>query len=213
MPSEESGATPGREIHQERGRRTYEALITTGFALLERYEFDEITISDLEREAGYSVGAFYARFHSKDEFLSALVAQHLDYRNRIREQMFAEADPATLADELIRELVTYYWKHRRFWRAALMRGMRDPQFWRPFHRQSRLSIAALTDKLAELAGRELTEDERDNVRYALQIALGMINNAIVNRPGPTFDQGKKKFVENLVRAFRLVSDYDRLTGR
>lgn len=213
MLSDGAGATPGRQIRQQRGRRTYDALIATGFKLLERHEFDEITIADLAREAGYSVGAFYARFHSKDEFLSALVAQHLEYRNQVRDEMFADADRDTLADELIRELVTYYWKHRRFWRAALMRGMRDPEFWKPFHKQGRLSIVALQVKLGELAGRELTDDEKGNVRYAFQIALGMINNSIVNRPGPTFDQGKRKFVENLVRAFRLVSDYDRLTRR
>jgi hypothetical protein len=47
------------------------------------------------------------------------------------------------------------------------------------------------------------------VRFAFQIALGTINNAILNRPGPSFI-GQAEFIDNLARAFRLVSDYDRL---
>jgi len=183
MSMEEASQILGREIRQERGRKTYDTLIATGFRLLEEREFDEITIADLAREAGYSVGAFYARFHSKDEFLSALVAQHIEYRNRVRDRMFANADRETLAEDLVRELVGYYWNRRRFWRAALLRGMRDPVFWTPFHEQGKLSIDALIARLSGLAGRALTSSEQANIRYALQITLGMINNAIVNAGG------------------------------
>ncbi len=45
----------------------------------------------------------------------------------------------------------------------------------------------------------------------LQVALGTINNTIINRPGPIF-MGQASFVENLSRAFRLVSGYDDLMG-
>ena len=48
---------------------------------------------------------------------------------------------------------------------------------------------------------ELIEDlvrEDTNVRFAFQVALGTINNAFMNRPGPIFI-GPASFVEYLAR--------------
>ena len=62
-----------RRIRQKRSQKTYDALISTAFKLLEQREFDEISIADLAQKAGYSVGAFYARFKSKDELFDAML--------------------------------------------------------------------------------------------------------------------------------------------
>jgi AcrR family transcriptional regulator len=67
-------------MQQRRGRKTYDALIEAGFALLEHRELEAIPIAELAKLAGYSTGAFYARFHSKDEYFDALVARHLERR-------------------------------------------------------------------------------------------------------------------------------------
>jgi hypothetical protein len=45
----------------------------------------------------------------------------------------------------------------------------------------------------------------------VQLALGTINNTIINRPGPIF-MDQALFVDNLARAFRLVSGYDELAA-
>jgi hypothetical protein len=61
------------------------------------------------------------------------------------------------------------------------------------------------------ANRDLTEQEERNVRFAVQVTLGTINNTIINRPGPIF-MGQAEFVENLTRALRLVSGYDEVVA-
>jgi hypothetical protein len=66
-------------------------------------------------------------------------------------------------------------------------------------------------RITERIRRPLTSTEDANVRFAFQIALGTINNAIINRPGPIF-MGQAAFIDNLARAFRLVSGYDTLMG-
>jgi len=65
--------------------------------------------------------------------------------------------------------------------------------------------------MSKRAERELTPSEEMNVRFAFQIVFGTINNAIINSPGPIF-LGQTLFIENLARAFRVVSDYDNLVG-
>jgi AcrR family transcriptional regulator len=181
-PAEPFGAE--LRIRQKRSQITYDALIDTCFELLREKEFDEISIAELAQEAGYSVGAFYARFKSKDELFDAMVRQHVENRREVRRRQFATAGDDELLHELLDETVHYYWGRRRFWRALLAR-------------------------FAARAGRALTGAQQVNVRFAVQLAFGLINNTILNRPGPFFLE-QNLFVENLVRAFKLVSGYDDL---
>lgn len=203
--------SPGRTIRQERSRKTYEALVITGFKLLEKREFESITIAELAGAAGYSVGAFYARFESKDEFFEAMVAHHIRVRLRAHQRLFATASRETLVDAIIGDLVKYYWRHRRFWRAALLRSTNDPEFWAPLNEAAQGFVASLMDRIEKDSGRPLTEQERSNIRFAIHIVFGMVNNRIVNRPRPSL-LGHSTFIENLARAFRLVSDYAHLAG-
>lgn len=207
-----SAQPPGRAIKQDRGRKTYAALVETGFTMLESRDFESLSIAELARSAGYSVGAFYARFNSKDEFFDALVAQHLERRDRSRELLFAKSADDVLIDAVVRDIVTYYSKHRGFWRAALIRSSRDPSFWDPMRQQGHVFSNMLIDRIESQLGRQLSKPERTNVQFAFQVLFGTINNSIMNRPGPVF-MGQRNFVASLVRTFRLVSGYDRMLGR
>jgi AcrR family transcriptional regulator len=210
MSSVGTALASSKRIRQKRSQKTYEALIGTTFKLLQQREFDEISIAELAQKAGYSVGAFYARFRSKDELFDALLAQHIEDRFAARKRIFAGATDETLVADLMEDLVDYYWTRRRFWRAALIRSMKDPEFWEPVRRQGLEFGAWLIERIGARAGRPLTEPEQANVRFALQLTLGTINNTIINRPGPIFME-QVLFVEQLTRAFRLVSGYDALT--
>jgi AcrR family transcriptional regulator len=200
---------PGRTIQQARSRRTYDALIAAGFKLLRQSEFELITIARIADAAGYSVGAFYARFNSKDEFFEAMVARHLQERTEAQKRLLADAPHDELIRTWIEGIVKYYWKRRAFWRAVLMRSTNDPEFWTPIDHNARTFVNALTARIASDSGRPLTESESTNVRFAIHMVLSMINNRIVNRPRPSLI-GSSTFVDNLSRAFLLISDFDRL---
>lgn len=199
------------KIRQKRGQVTYDALIDTAFALLEHKEFDEISIAELAQKAGYSVGAFYARFRSKDELFAALLTRHLADRRQTRAAQFGAARDETLIHDLLDETVRYYWERRRFWCAALIRSIRDPELWAPVRKLSHELADALIARIATRAGRTLAAQERANVRFAVQVAFGTINNTILNRPGPFF-MDQARFVDSLARAFALISGYDRFTA-
>ena len=198
-----------QRIRQKRGQVTYDALIETCFELLREKEFDQISIAELAQKAGYSVGAFYARFRSKDELFDAMVQQHIQNRHKVRQRQFQETNEARLLHALLEETVHYYWGRRGFWRAALIRSIREPAFWAPMRKLSHEFADALLARFAARAGRALTSGEEANVRFAVQLAFGLINNTILNRPGPFFLE-QDLFIDNLVRAFKLVSGYDEL---
>ncbi len=196
----------GLNIMQKRSKKTFDALIKTSFRLLKKREWDSITVAELSRAAGYSVGAFYARFRSKEELLDALAAHHRKDRKTALDRFFSSHNDDDFIDELIKDIVHYHWNNRNFWRTAQVRGMRDPEFWEPM-RQGGHDVANKTiEILSEQAGRPLTDEEEINVRFAFQITFGTLNNTIINRPGPIF-MNQRRFIEKLARAFRLVSNY------
>ena len=201
---------PGRTIRQARSRKSYKAFIEAGFALLEDKEFEDITIAGIAREAGYSVGAFYARFASKDEFLDAMIAYHIEERSGQRDHLLDNEPHETLIESLIDGLVNYYWKRRGFWRAVLMRSTTDPELWAPIRVSAQTFVARLTERIQRDSGRALTPEEEANIRFAIHMVLGVVNNRIVNRPSPSLYGSRTTLVANLTRAFRLVSDYDNL---
>ena len=71
------GAAPGA-LHsvaapkQRRSERTLRRLLDAGEALIEEKGLADVSVPDIVRRAGSSVGGFYARFRDKNELLRAL---------------------------------------------------------------------------------------------------------------------------------------------
>jgi AcrR family transcriptional regulator len=194
----------GRAIKQERGRVTYDSLIDTGFRMLEERDIEAISIAELARIAGYSVGAFYARFHSKDEFFDALISKHLEIRTDTQKLLFATLARKSLVSGLVANVVNYYWEHHIFWRAVLRRTLLDPGYWDPFRAHFLESTNRFIERVEAEIGRPLDKQEKRNISFAFQTVMGTINIAILNQPGPTFI-GQTLFIEELTRVFALVS--------
>jgi len=202
----------GRKIKQQRGHTTYQALIDTGFRLLEKKHLEDISVAELTKEAGYSVGAFYARFHSKDEFFAALIQAHLLSRTNTLVEMYSNISRETLVEDLIENMINYYWEHRQFWRTVLLKSTRDANFWEPFKEHFFESSKQFIDWLYLANNKTLSEQEEANIYFAFQVVQSTINNTLFNKSGPILI-GQKLFIEELVRTFRLVSDFDNLVKK
>ncbi len=197
---------------QERSKVTHDALIEAGFVLVDQKDIEAISIAELAREAGYSIGAFYAQFRSKDEFFDALIVNHLNKRTETQRKLVTTLPIIDLVDNLVANVVRYYWQHHVFWRAVLRRTLRNPDYWTPFRSHFKESNDRFIARIELEIGRVLEKRERDNITFAFQTIMGLINIAIVNQPGPVFI-GQRQFVEELTRAFKLISGIDGLLGK
>ena len=197
---------------QGRSKVTHDALIESGFTLVDQKDIESISISELARHAGYSVGAFYAQFRSKDEFFDALILNHLQKRTETQSKLVAGQPLQELIDNLVANIVRYYWQHHLFWRAVLRRTLLDSEYWAPFRVHFKESNDRFISRIEHDIHRKLDKRERDNISFAFQTIMGLINISIVNQPGPVFI-GQKQFVEELTRAFKLISDIDALAAK
>ncbi len=201
-----SGSTP---IKQRRSQKTYDALVETGLRMARERDLDDIPVAELAKEAGYSVGAFYARFATKDDFHRALMERYTADRIRDFDALFTATADEDLISLYFERQVTRLFANRRFWRACLHRSFNEPEFWEPFRR----IVVHVGDHFVERAsrriGRPLTADEDRSIRFAIQVANGTINNTMINRPGPV-GIDDSDFQSRLVRVFRAVSSWDDL---
>lgn len=204
------GTRPERpDVKQKRSRITYDRLVETGLELLKERDLDSIPVSEIAKAAGYSVGAFYARFKNKDEFHRALVTRYAALRRHDIDRVFTEVDDEDLIPRYFDAQVKRLWGSRHFWRASLYRSFQDTDFWQPLREVVRLVGDKFVERAQRRAGRPLTREEETNIRFAIQVTNGAINNALINRPGPV-EFRDADFIDRLVRAFRLVSDWDHL---
>jgi AcrR family transcriptional regulator len=208
--SSQAAAPPGGlrsplPTKQERSRKTRDALIAAAWKLLQTQPWLVISINDLVKAAGCSVGAFYSRFADKEALLEALASEWLEKRWEERAKGFASLSAdADYAAHAILSSYAYLMRYQNFWRAVLVKGASDPVFWEPF-RASGLQTTHLTVECHERhIGRRLNEEEIQRIRFAFQMANGAINNGIVNRPGPLLP-GTPEFEVALVRGFKAVS--------
>lgn len=190
---------------QDRSRKTRDALIAATWRLLQEQAWQALSINDIVKLAGSSVGAFYSRFTDKEALLEALAAEWLEDRWVQRARGFASLEPdADFAAYAILSSYHHLLRFQNFWRAVLVKGANDPVFWEPFRASGRQTMQLTIDCRRQRLGRDLTEEEIQHIRFAFQMANGVINNGIVNRPGPLLP-GTPEFEAALVRGFKAVS--------
>ncbi len=61
---------------QIKREKTFESFIDAGLHLLIDRAYDTVSIDEISKAAGYSKGAFYVHFESKEDFLKHLLDRH-----------------------------------------------------------------------------------------------------------------------------------------
>jgi AcrR family transcriptional regulator len=81
---------------QERQARTRRQLLVAAAQIFASKGYHGATVSKIARRAGYTTGAVYGNFASKDGLFLALIDDHLEVQRNGLEQLLEEDDPAEL---------------------------------------------------------------------------------------------------------------------
>ena len=190
---------------QTRSRKTRDALLAAGWKLLVKCSWDRLSVNDIVAEADSSVGSFYSRFADKDSYFDSLAAQWLERRRTQSQALYGRLScTEDYADALVMDVYRSVIGSRNFWHAAIIRGVSVPEFWVPFRESGLRRIKEFIRLRTEELGRELSAQEIRDVRFAFQMVNGVINNGILNRPGPIMLE-TREFEVALLRSFRAVA--------
>ncbi len=186
-----------RAAVQARSQAMHEALIRAGRELIEARTLEEISVADVAKAAGCSVGSFYFRFVDKDLYFRALIADTISDDSYLEEALGSTdlSDDQACA-RLVHAIVQRYRSKRGLIRAAIKLSMTDPSIWEPFKQQGQ----RVGDLLVARFGARYSER---HIRIALQVLYGTLKNTILVAPGPLNLEDEELEAE-LLRVFLLV---------
>lgn len=205
-PGRRRAPPPGvHPVRQQRSRERQLALFNAGRTLLERHDFDALSIVDIAAHNGFSVGSFYRRFRDKEAYFAALqqvVTDEIVQRARdfLDQPRWARVSTPRLAEAIIAMVVQGFRLNRGVIKASLKHASTQPGAWTPIKR----SGAAVVDRIVavlspRLAGVPAARREL-RIRFAMQLVYGTLVNAVLHDPGPIRLEDKR-MVNHLAQAF------------
>ena len=170
---------------QARSRATEGAILEATESLLAGRPFDDLSIAEIAREAGISVGGFYARFERKEALLAALHRRYQARRTRRLEAAFDAAESAEMStparvELVVKAVVDLMSEERHVLRTMLLRYWSEPDAATP-------AFAERLEELYERARRLFLIDRAhmrvgnpdEAARAAIGIVMGACRDALV----------------------------------
>lgn len=167
---------------QERSKRTYDRLLRAATGILRDKSFDETTLSEIAARANVTVGAFYARFGSKEALL-----EHLEERVYRR----TEADLGAAGDEIelgrladvvrayVRTIAIIYETERGVIRALLTRSRSDPEMDARRRAFNGRVLDLVVDNLMQRSDEFAHPRPREALRLGWLLITGALREAIL----------------------------------
>ena len=199
---------------QARSRRTYHRLLEAAGELLADRPFDDITIDEIAERAGYTKGAFYARFDSKAALLRHLVARLTDgaldaWSAFLAPERWEGATVSDIVEGFVHRMVAIYTRSGHVMRVI------DREVQLGGDETVRATIARLNDEVArgfvalmETRRGELPAAVRADVdgavRYWLTALAGVLRSAVL-RPPDGLEGGSDEALTE--RTLRLMVPY------
>jgi AcrR family transcriptional regulator len=164
-----------RLTRAEKQAQTRQALLDAAREVFLRRGFAGASVEEITGEAGFTRGAFYSNFDSKDELFVELLQQQVFefYRDMARRQI--ESDAAPPIRETAEELASVAGDPKRAWAFRLLLELlvhsgRDPEF----RKLARRFWSGTRDLTAEVVGRDYARADVDPPVDPRTIATALI---------------------------------------
>jgi AcrR family transcriptional regulator len=172
---------------QRRSQETTVALLEAAAVMLRERSLDELSIEDLCRRVGVTIGAFYGRFESKDAFFSALMS--LAARKALAAVRAAVADDDNVGTDLqeacrrvVEVAVEVVRRNVGVVRAASQYESVFPERWGTIRATGSAMADLATPLLLARMGRGRIEAKTRSIGFAFQMMFGTLLNAVLHKP-------------------------------
>ncbi len=209
-----------RKPHQDRSRRTLERLLDAAESLLQERGFDNVTVAEIARQAGSSVGAFYARFRDKNGLLHHLHERFCDEAMATADAALAPAEWADAsAEEILSAMITFmvetFQSRNGLFRAFLLHGCTDPRFQERGQRLGEHFLGRLTALLLARADELGHPDPEFAIGFGMEMMHGVLRDRYVLGLTPAEDRPvpPERLIAELVHAYGAYLGLQRPSAR
>jgi AcrR family transcriptional regulator len=172
---------------QRRSQETTVALLEAAAVMLGERSLDELSIEDVCKRAGVTIGAFYGRFESKDAFFSALMS--LAARKALAAVRAAVADEDDLGTGLeqacrrvVEVAVDVVRRNVGVVRAASQYESIYPERWGTIRATGSAMVELATPLLLARMGRGRIPAKTRSIGFAFQMMFGTLLNGVQHKP-------------------------------
>ncbi len=186
---------------QEQALETKNRIYTAAIDLMDREGFENITIADISKKAGVSVGAFYHYFTSKNDILAEIFHKADEY--------FSTQVNSGLEMESIPEKIVEYFDH--YAKFNLTSGVElTQQLFNPkikfFIKKDRPMLTILEDLIQEGQERQeirADEDPEELARFLFVMARGIVFEWSLYDGSYDLEATMHKYIQILVSTLRI----------
>ena len=202
---------------QRRSQETTVALLEAAAVMLRERSLDELSIEDLCKRVGVTIGAFYGRFESKDTFFNALMS--LAATKALAAVRAAVADEDNLGTGLeqacrrvVEVAVDVVRRNVGVVRAASQYESVYPERWGTIRTTGSAMVDLATPLLLARMGRGRIEAKTRSIGFAFQMMFGTLVNALLHKP-KLVSLDAPEMVDRLALAMFLQLQHEARTDR
>jgi AcrR family transcriptional regulator len=197
-----------RAPQQQRSRRSLERVLATGADLLAEGGYDGLSIADVSRRSGVSVGSIYQRFGSKAALFDALQEAILARIDAEQAALYRDVDPgctdAELVSVAVHRMAEHSRKHEALLKVMILRGAVDEATRQRGSRSSMVAASSFEALLKERVKRFRHPDPALACDVAFRIVYASLTRRIMS--GSTFESATELpwpvFVDELAEVCR-----------
>jgi len=185
---------------QEQAIETKERIYSAAIELMDQEGFENITIVDISKKAGVSVGAFYHYFTSKNDILAEIFHKGDDYFST---QVITSLHPGSIPEKIV-EYFDHYAKFNVMSGVELTQQLFSPKI-KFFIKKDRPMVTLLEDLIQE--GQEKKEiradqDPEELSRYLFVVARGIVFEWSVYDGSYNLEALMHEYMENIVSTIK-----------
>ena len=185
---------------KEQALVTKDRIYSAAINLMDRKGFENITIADISKEAGVSVGAFYHYFTSKNDILAEIFYKADEYFST---QVMNKLRGETIAEKIV-EYFDHYAKFNVSSGVELTQQLFNPKI-KFFLKKDRPMLTILLDLIQEGQERKeirADEDPEELSRFLLVMARGVVFEWSLYDGSYDLQATMHKYIETLVSTLR-----------
>ena len=172
---------------QRRSQETTVALLEAAAVMLHERSLDELSIEDLCKRVGVTIGAFYGRFENRDAFFSALMSLAATKAlAAVRAAVADEDNPGTGLEEACRRIVevavNVVRRNVGVVRAASQYESIYPERWGTIRTTGSAMVDLAKPLLLARMGRGRVAAKERSIGFAFQMMFGTLINAVLHKP-------------------------------
>lgn len=177
------GVLPAR---QKRSVRLRDSFIRAGFEILNSKRLSDLSVSELAKECGGSVGSFYTRFEDKEAYFRALRAAAIAMCNkeiqiRVSIARLYEMEPGEVLDEMVDLMADLFTSPiRGVLRESLLRILEADDPWAPMRDSAREIMRNYQRACATLFPEFSPDETKRRLKFCFQLTVGTLQNDLVN---------------------------------